>query len=332
MAGHMVIHVSPEQAQQTLAALIRGAGTRMSWSQARRLVEIRRATVNGELCLDPARRLKAGDVVELLPRPAKLPEAFTGELVVRHLDEHVVVVEKPAGINTVRHPAELDWDQPRRDLSPTLEDRLQKAIAARLRQSLRTLPRLRKVHRLDKLTSGLVVFARSALAERELGRQFHAHTVDRQYLAVVPGRPQPGTVRTWLARDRGDGRRGSSATEGHGKLAVTHLVNVEPVGAYSIVTCRLETGRTHQIRIHLAELGHPVCGDPVYHIRPDGTHVPDTSDAPRLALHAAVLGFTHPATGERLRWEIPLPDDLREFVERLRRHGGRPPRGRTPDG
>ncbi|HEX4591987.1 MAG TPA: RluA family pseudouridine synthase, partial [Gemmataceae bacterium] len=232
----------------------------------------------------------------------------------------VAVVEKPAGINTVRHPSELGWKMVRRGLSPTLQDRLQAAIAARLRQPASARSPLRKVHRLDKLTSGLVVFARSAIAERELGRQFRAHTVDRQYLAVVPGRPQSGTIRTWLVADRGDGRRGSSRTEGVGKLAVTHLVAVEPVGAYSIVTCRLETGRTHQIRIHLSELGHPVCGDPVYHLRKDGTKMPDESGAPRLALHAELLGFDHPATNQRLRWEMPPPPDLRQFIERISAH------------
>jgi 23S rRNA pseudouridine1911/1915/1917 synthase len=293
----------------------------LPWSRAKRLVETRHVQVNGESCLDPARRLKTGDVLELFDRPARLHEAFTEDLVVRHLDEHVVVVEKPPGINTVRHPDELTWKAVRRGLSPTLEDRVRQAIANRLRQSARTLPLVRKVHRLDKLTSGLVVFARSHLAERMLGRQFRAHTVDRQYVAVVHGHPKPVTIRTWLVRDRGDGRRGSSTTEGHGKLAVTHLVAVEAIGAFSRVTCRLETGRTHQIRIHLAEQGHPVCGDPVYHIRRDGTHVPDESGAPRLALHAELLGFDHPATGKRLRWEMPPPADLRQFIERITPHG-----------
>jgi 23S rRNA pseudouridine1911/1915/1917 synthase len=180
---------------------------------------------------------------------------------------------------------------------------------------------VRKVHRLDKLTSGLVVFARSHLAEIMLGRQFRAHTVDRQYMAIVPGQPKPGTIRTWLARDRGDGRRGSSKIDGNGKLAVTHLVAVEPIGEFSRVTCRLETGRTHQIRIHLSEQGFPVCGDPVYHIRRDGSTIPDESGAPRLALHAELLGFSHPATGKRLRWEMPPPEDLRQFIERITPHG-----------
>jgi 23S rRNA pseudouridine1911/1915/1917 synthase len=310
-----------DQSGATLAAVLRHLLPGQSWRQVRQLVAGRCVKVNDELWLDPARRLKTGDIVGVLARPEKLPEAFTEDLVVRHLDDHVAVVEKPPGINTVRHPDELTWKAVRRGLSPTLEDRVRLAIANRLRQQVKSLAKVRKVHRLDKLTSGLVVFARSHLAERMLGRQFRAHTVDRQYVAIVPGHPKPGTVRTWLVRDRGDGRRGSSNTEGNGKLAVTHLVAVEPVGKYSRVTCRLETGRTHQIRIHLAELGHPVCGDPVYHIRRDGSQYPDESGAPRLALHAELLGFDHPATGKRLRWEMPPPADLQQFLERITPHG-----------
>ena len=153
--------------------------------------------------------------------------------------------------------------------------------------------------------------------ERELGRQFHAHTVVRRYLAVVPGYVPPQTVRSFLVRDRGDGRRGSTTVPGQGKEAITHIAVAECLPGYTVLSCRLETGRTHQIRIHLAELGHPVCGDPVYHVRRDGTEIPDGSGAPRLALHAVELGFRHLATGEELHWEMPLPDDLRQFVRRL---------------
>src|SRR4051812_21171449 len=116
-------------AGQTAAAVVRAARPELSWSQAKRMVAARHVRVNDELCLDPARRLKEGDVVELLDRSARLPEAFTEGLVVRHLDGHVVVVEKPSGINTVRHPSEVEWKDRRRALSPTLEDRLQKAVA-----------------------------------------------------------------------------------------------------------------------------------------------------------------------------------------------------------
>src|SRR5262249_52452527 len=157
-----------------------------------------------------------------------------------------------------------DWSERRRALAPTLEDLVPKLIAAREgRVRKGPLPRLRVVHRLDKETSGLVVFARSVAAERNLGKQFHAHTVVRRYLAVVPGHLPPQTISTRLVRDRGDGRRGSSPLLDAGKEAVTHIEVVERLRGYTVLACRLETGRTHQIRIHLAERGHPVCGEKV---------------------------------------------------------------------
>ena len=165
----------------------------------------------------------------------------------RHLDEQVVVVEKPAGVNTVRHPAELEWSKERRELDPTLEDLTQWAIAKQLDRAAHDLPRLRIVHRLDKETSGLVVFARSALAERELGQQFRKHTVVRRYLAVVPGFLSPRTIRSNLVPDRGDGRRGSTQLPDVGKEAVTHVAVEERLPGYTVLSCRLETGRTHQI-------------------------------------------------------------------------------------
>ena len=138
----------------------------------------------------------------------------------------------------------------------------------------------------------------------------------------MPGRVKAGRIHTFLVRDRGDGRRGSTAVEGVGKEAITHVEPVESLRDYTLVSCRLETGRTHQIRIHLAELGHPVCGDRVYVHRKDGTRFADRAGAPRLALHATELGFRHPVSGEAMHWEMPLPDDLRAFVERLRGGAG----------
>jgi 23S rRNA pseudouridine1911/1915/1917 synthase len=304
----------------TLAAYLRQRLPGLSWTQVRGLVSSRRVCIDGELCLDPARRLRAGVRVELLARPLpppRQPEAVA----LRHVDESVVVVEKPSGISTMRHPLERGWGERRRALTPTLDDIVTRLLA---RREGRPPARLRVVHRLDKETSGLVVFARTAEAERALGRQFHAHTVTRRYLAVVPGVVTPQRVHTWLVRDRGDGRRGSGEP-GQGKEAVTHVDVAERLGGYTLLACRLETGRTHQIRIHLAELGHPVCGEKVYNHRRDGTVAADDSGAPRLALHAAELGFRHPAAGNEVYWQMPLPPDLERFLTRLRAAAGRAP-------
>jgi 23S rRNA pseudouridine1911/1915/1917 synthase len=313
--------VAAAQAGLTFAALLRQRLPGQSWNQVRRLIATRRARVNGELCLDPARRLKEGETVELLARPAAKP-CHEEAIVIRHLDEHLVVVEKPSGIPTVRHPAERDWNERRRALAPTLDDLVVKLIARREgRVRKGPLPRLRIVHRLDKETSGLVVFARSVAAERGLGKQFHAHMVIRRYLAVVPGFVSPQRIATWFIRDRGDGRRGSGDLIGAGKEAITHFDVMERLPGYTLLSCRLETGRTHQIRIHLAELGHPVCGDKVYHHLPDGSVLVDRSGAPRLALYAVELGFVHPITYQELHWEMPLPLDLQVFLDRLRAAG-----------
>jgi 23S rRNA pseudouridine1911/1915/1917 synthase len=313
--------VPAEHAEKTLAALLRAALPDHTWSQVRRLIQTRHAWVNGELCLDPVRRVHEGEIVELLARPAPRPRQE--ELItIRHLDEHVVVVEKPSGINTVRHPAERDWTPQRKALSPTLEDLVPREIArSEGRTQKGPLPRLRIVHRLDKETSGLVVFARTVAAERGLGKQFHRHTVVRRYVAVVPGVLRSQTIRTFLVRDRGDGRRGSTSVEGEGKEAITHVEVAERLPGYTVLNCHLKTGRTHQIRIHLAELGHPVCGDKVYRGKRGLSPIPDDSRAPRLALHAAELGFVHPLTKEELHWTMPLPPDLDAFLNRLRERG-----------
>jgi len=305
--------ISSDQAGATLAAVLRSRLPDHSWAQVRRLIETRRAKVNGELCLDPARRLKEGETVELLARPAPKPRQAES-IVLRHLDEHVVVVEKPSGLPTVRHPSERLWTARRKAIHPTLEDLTPPLIAREEGRRPRKgpLPRVRVVHRLDKETSGLVVFARTVAAERGLGKQFHAHTVVRRYLAIVSGFVPPQRIGRRLVRDRGDGRRGVTDNPNEGKEAVTHVDVVERLPGYTLLSCRLETGRTHQISIHLSSLGHPVCGDKVY------SPAPDESGAPRLALHAAELGFRHPVTGKEMHWSMPPPPDLEAFLARLR--------------
>lgn len=323
--------VPTEFTGKTLAAGLRIWLPGQTWTQVRKLVASRRVKLNGEIWLDDARRLKEGDTVEVLARADKLPPTLIDQIPIRYIDEHIIVVEKPSGISTVRHPAEKDWLEERRMLVLTLDDLVMRQIGMKLpRKKHDPRPRLRVVQRLDKETSGLVVFARTVDAERGLGMQFRRHTVTRRYLAIVPGIVTAQTIRSTLLRDRGDGRRGSLGQpisdasqkrdhRGDGKEAITHISVEEALPGYTLLSCRLETGRTHQIRIHLAELGHPVCGERVYNRAFQGEAKADTSGAPRLALHAAELGFTHPVTDEPMHWDMPLPPDLREFLERLRR-------------
>src|SRR5437879_1306015 len=285
------VTISSEQEGGTLAAAIRAHLQGHSWTQIRRLIETRHVRIDGELCLDPARRLREGQVVEILDRPAPRPRQHK-TVKIAYLDTHLVVVEKPSGISTVRHPLERDWPAKRKALSPTLEEIVPKLVAQRegwgqvsnLPGKLKTRrhrkgppPRLRVVHRIDKETSGLVVVARTVPAERGLGKQFRTHTVLRRYLAIIPGSLQSQRIATRLVRDRGDGRRGSTTLPGVGKQAVTNIELVEELAGYSVLSCRLETGRTHQIRIHLAEPGHPVCGETVYNRKQGGAGEEDRS-------------------------------------------------------
>jgi 23S rRNA pseudouridine1911/1915/1917 synthase len=274
-----------------------------------------------------------------------------------YADSEVVVVEKPAGLTTMRHAdEEAEFGRrARRFLPPTLADILpdlltehekQRRLGKRNRASpgrgnkspsrpfSPSPPRsyLRAVHRLDKETSGLVVFARTRRAERHLGLQFRAHSIERRYLAVVRGHARFGKIESWLVRDRGDGRRGS-ASEGReaggegraspGQRAVTHVRVLENLGEFTLVECRLETGRTHQVRIHLGEAGTPICGERIYDRPLHGKPFPDSSHAPRLALHAARLDFDHPASGRRMTFSSAFPADLASWIERIRQQYNR---------
>jgi 23S rRNA pseudouridine1911/1915/1917 synthase len=308
------------EAGHTLAKVLRSRlhESAPSWADVKKLIESRRVSVGAAVCTDVARRLKENELVTLHPHAAHRPKTATPDgLVIRHLDDHVVVVEKPAGMNTVRHPSELEWSEERRRLVPTLQDVTQWAIAQKMNRRANGLPPLRIVHRLDKETSGLISFARSPLGERELGLQFRKHTVVRRYLALVAGWLPPQTIRSNLVRDRGDGRRGSTRLPKVGKVAVTHISVETRLERHTLLSCRLETGRTHQIRIHLSEAGHPVCGDKVYHRKANGEEIADASGAPRLALHATEFGFAHPVSGGALHWTMPLPPDLAKLLAKL---------------
>ena len=237
--------IFPAETGFTLAKVLRSRLGGPSWNEVRKLIAARRVKVGDAVCSDDARRLKEGEVVVLLEHPKPLPRvAHPERLVIRFLDEHVVVVEKPAGVNTVRHPAELEWSEERRQLDPTLQDLTLWAIAHKLDRLPKELPRLRIVHRLDKETSGLLCFARSHIAEQHLGMQFRKHTVVRRYLAIVPGFLHDQTIRSNLVPDRGDGRRGSTHLPHLGKEAITHVSVEERLPGYSILSCR-QIGRAH---------------------------------------------------------------------------------------
>ncbi len=319
-----IFRVLPRQVGQTLAAALRQWLPGQTWNGVRKLIRSRRVMLSGNVCVDPARRLKLQDVVKILAHPTA-PPPEPQDVRIRYLDAHLVVVEKPAGITTTRHKEERNWPARRKQLQPTL-DELLPGILARMsgrRKARGRPPRVRAVHRLDRETSGLMVFARTPKAEQGLIQQFRTHSTHRLYVAVVQGHIEAQTLESYLVRDRGDGRRGSTQQPGVGKRAVTHVRPLECLGPYTLVQCHLDTGRTHQIRIQLAEAGHPVCGEKVYNKPLHGPPVPDPSGAPRIALHAAELGFQHPITGEAMHFEMPLPSDLAEFVARLRHQARR---------
>jgi 23S rRNA pseudouridine1911/1915/1917 synthase len=174
------------------------------------------------------------------------------------------------------------------------------------------------VHRIDKDTSGLIVFAKTKLAERGLHRVFKQHLAEREYLAVAHGHVRPGRIESRLIADRGDGIRGSTRSAQEGQHAITYVEIAETLPKATLCRVRLETGRTHQIRIHLAERGHPLVGETVYIrdlLRTGATPLP----SPRLLLHAATLGFQHPVTNEALAFRSELPPDFLAALDKLRR-------------
>ncbi|HEX4330661.1 MAG TPA: RluA family pseudouridine synthase [Usitatibacter sp.] len=299
-----------ENIHPTVASLVREK-TGLSWSRARKLCADGRVTVDGERCLDPAARVRADAAVAIDAHAAKVDRGpLARDAIVFH-DRDVVVVDKPPGMLTVGYEGEKD------------------SLAELARLLLRRLDReahdtgLGVVHRLDKETSGLVAFTRTAQAKRELAAQFRAHDLERSYLALAQGIVPESRIETFFLEDRGDGLRGSwgqfrraSAEPPAGaKRAVTHVAALEALEGATLVECRLETGRQHQIRIHLAELGHPVLGEKVY-IR---DFVGERLEASRMMLHARTLGFAHPRSGKAMRFEREAPEDFRTRLDSLRR-------------
>ncbi|MSP59230.1 MAG: RluA family pseudouridine synthase [Myxococcales bacterium] len=307
--------VAVGESDKTLAAIVRAHGLAAAWSEAKRLAERGKLFVDGECITDPARRLRAGQEVELrLTARVPLPPP-RGAIV--HEDSQLVVLDKPSGISSV--PFHQKGISSQAGDGDTAMD-LIRALWRRVGKKATEIP-LHVVHRIDKDTSGLIVFAKTKPAEKGLAELFRAHDVERTYLCVVHGTLTDRRIESRFIVDRGDGLRGSTRDLHLGKRAVTHVRVIEPVGP-SATRCevRLETGKTHQIRIHLAENGHPIVGEKVY-IRDFVFKGGEPLSSPRLLLHAATLGFVHPLTGETLRFESALPEEFERAVDALKRPG-----------
>lgn len=284
----------------------------VSRSAASRLCDEGRVRVRGAVAKASA-KVRAGDAIEVeIPPPE--PSAAEPEdipLAIVFEDEHLLIIDKPAGmvvhpakghargtlVNAVLHHAEVEGDDDDDPMRPGI------------------------VHRIDRLTSGLLVVAKTPAAREGLVARFKAHDIERAYLAIAEGAaPERVTYDTFHDRHPGDRLRFTSRVR-EGRRAVTHVAREALLaeGAASLVRCTLETGRTHQIRVHLAEHGHPLLGDPVYGRRAKDPRVDAIARAlGRQALHAAVLGFAHPITGAPLRFETPPPEDFARALAALR--------------
>ena len=261
---------------------------------------------------DPATKMKGGEALTL-----DVPEARPSDTVAQniplaivHEDDHLLVVDKPAGL--VVHPAAGNYDG-------TMVNALLHHCAGRL-SGIGGVARPGIVHRIDKDTSGLLVVAKTDKAHEGLAAQFARHDVDRRYTAVVGGVPVPpaGRIEGALARSTANRQKMAIVKDGRGKHAITHFRTVAAFDGAAQVECRLETGRTHQIRVHMASIGHALLGDAVYGRTP-GKLAPLLKDMAfeRQALHAATLGFVHPVTQEKLCFESPLPADMVALIGRL---------------
>ncbi len=247
-----------------------------------------------------------------------IPEVIAAEaepqdiaLTIAYEDDDLIVVDKPAGL--VVHPA-----------AGNLDGTLVNALLHHCRGQLSGIGGVARpgiVHRIDKDTSGLLVVAKHDAAHEGLARQFADHSIERAYLAIAAGRPTPlaGTVRGNIARSNADRKKMALVSEGRGKHAVTHYRSLELFEGASLIECRLETGRTHQVRVHLASIGHALLGDPVYGKTPARLRpLLAALSFRRQALHAARLGFVHPVSGAPIALASKLPADMERLIVDLR--------------
>ncbi|MDP0498461.1 MAG: RluA family pseudouridine synthase [Verrucomicrobiota bacterium JB022] len=276
-----------------------------SWNQTRAAISTGKIWLDGQPETDIARMVIEGQLEYRPNTPRADRTAVLTDADVLAFTSDYVVVRKPEGLMTVPYENERD----------TLESRVRRWVEKKRQQQGR--PYLGWVHRLDKETSGLCVFATSIRGKQVLQQQFQSHAAQRVYHAIVEGRALSGTIETDLVADRGDGKRSSvnkvfphrRKNPGPTQHAITHVQATVFGQRLCQVVCHLETGRTHQIRIHLSETGTRIVGDPVY----GETALPREIVPPRMFLHAVELSFTDPATGQKVTFEDPVPQVFRDF-------------------
>jgi 23S rRNA pseudouridine1911/1915/1917 synthase len=305
--------ISPDQSGWRLDRALAAALPTLSRERLKALISSGGVLGRGGVAVrDPAVKAQAGSSYEVhVPAPAPAHnEAQDIALEIVFEDDHLLVVDKPAGM--VVHPAAGNLDG-------TLVNALLHHCAGRL-SGIGGVARPGIVHRIDKDTSGLLVVAKTDVAHEGLSAQFARHSIDRRYQAIVAGVPNPpsGTVDAPLARSTANRQKMAIVADGRGKRAVTHYELVHVLRNAALVECRLETGRTHQVRVHMTSLGHPLLGDPSYgRIRSEHRELLNRLDFKRQALHAAELGFVHPISKENLSFKSAVPSDMQELFMAL---------------
>ncbi|GAA3886224.1 RluA family pseudouridine synthase [Sphingomonas limnosediminicola] len=305
------IRLQPVHAGWRLDRALAVAAPALSRERLKSLIRSGAVECEGKPVRDPATKVRGDEqFIVAVPEPApahNVPQDIPLKIVFE--DEYLLVVDKPAGL--VVHPAAGNFDG-------TLVNALLHHCGGSL-SGIGGVARPGIVHRIDKDTSGLLVVAKTDVAHEGLAKQFAAHSIDRRYLAIVSGSPKTseGTVDAHLARSTANRKKIAIVEEGRGKRAVTHWKLLKVLRDASLVECRLETGRTHQVRVHMASIGHPLLGDPVYGRSKTHGKLLKELKFHRQALHATELGFTHPVTKSRLSFSSPMPPDMQELFNAL---------------
>ncbi|HEX6783864.1 MAG TPA: RluA family pseudouridine synthase [Sphingomicrobium sp.] len=306
------VRLEPAHAGWRLDRALAAVVPTLSRERLKGLIRSGAVEAEGKALRDPAVKVRGEEALRVAVPEPKLAhnEAQAIPLIIVFEDEHLLVVEKPAGL--VVHPAAGNFDG-------TLVNALLHHCGGSL-SGIGGVARPGIVHRIDKDTSGLLVVAKTDVAHEGLAKQFAAHSIDRRYLAIVNGVPKSSeaTVDAPLARSSTNRKKIAIVEGSRGKRAVTHWKRLQVLRDSALVECRLETGRTHQVRVHMASIGHPLLGDPVYG-RSSKTHgnILKELQFQRQALHAAELGFTHPVTKSRLSFSSPMPPDMQELFNAL---------------